>query len=68
MGTVGGEVTRLEALLEKALNEIVILKAEIASLKQENTLLREEIAVLKKNSGNSSKPPSSDIVKPYPSI
>jgi len=64
MGTMGGEVTRLEELLRKALDEIVVLKAEIAGLKQENALLRDEIAILKKNSGNSSKPPSSDIVKP----
>ena len=62
MGTMGGEVTRLEELLKKALDEIVVLKAEIASLKQENAILRDEIAVLKKNSANSSKPPSSDIV------
>ena len=61
---MGGEVTRLEELLKKALDEIVILKDEIVRLKQENTLLRDTIAILKKNSGNSSKPPSSDIVKP----
>jgi transposase len=43
----------------------------ITELRQENTMLREEIQYLKekiakleKNSSNSSKPPSSDIVKP----
>ena len=35
----------------------------IAQLRAEIQSLREEIARLKKNSGNSSKPPSSDIVK-----
>ena len=40
------------------------LMAEIQQLRNENKALREEIARLKKNSGNSSKPPSSDIVKP----
>ena len=64
MGTMGGEVTKLEELLKEALDEIVILKDEIVRLKQENTLLKDTIAILKKNSGNSSKPPSSDIVKP----
>ena len=64
MGTMGGEITRLEELLKKALDEIVILKAEIERLKNENTLLKDKIVILKKNSGNSSKPPSSDIVKP----
>jgi len=33
-------------------------------LEQENVMLKERIAQLEKNSGNSSKPPSSDIVKP----
>lgn len=40
------------------------LMAEIQHLRNENKALREEIDRLKKNSGNSSKPPSSDIVKP----
>jgi len=51
------QIAGLELLLETALNEIERLKAE-------NTTLREIIARLEKNSGNSSKPPSSDIVKP----
>ena len=37
---------------------------EIERLKVENTKLREIISRLEKNSSNSSKPPSSDIVKP----
>ena len=50
-------IAELELLLEAALKENEQLKAEIAKL-------REKIACFEKNSGNSSKPPSSDIVKP----
>ena len=38
--------------------------ALIEQLQQRNNELEAEIATLKKNSSNSSKPPSSDIVKP----
>jgi len=46
--------------------DIVIaqLLEEIARLREEVRLLKEEIARLKKDSSNSSRPPSSDIVKP----
>jgi transposase len=64
MGVIGGEITKLEEQLKKALDEIEILKTENTRLRQENDALRDTIALLKKNSGNSSKPPSSDIVKP----
>ena len=64
MGTDGGEATKLEELLKKALNEITFLKAENARLRQENAMLREALAMQKRNSSNASKPPSSDIVKP----
>ena len=64
MGANGGGAVQLEGLLNKALEEIANLKAEIISLRQENAALQDTIAILKKNSGNSSKPPSSDIVKP----
>lgn len=43
---------------------IAELKEEIIRLRQEIQWLRDEISRLKKNSNNSSKPPSSDIVKP----
>jgi FtsZ-binding cell division protein ZapB len=43
-------IAELETLLQAALEHIALLEAEVASLK--------------KNSSNSSKPPSSDIVKP----
>jgi transposase len=44
--------------------EIRPLKARLAELETENAQLRAEVARLKKNSSTSSKPPSSDIVKP----
>ncbi len=40
------------------------LKAENKALKQTIKALEEKIARLEKNSNNSSKPPSSDIIKP----
>jgi len=40
------------------------LRREIAGLRAEVERLRDEVARLRKNSSNSSKPPSSDIVKP----
>ena len=43
---------------------IAELKQEIIQLREEIRLLKEDIARLKKDSNNSSKPPSSDIVKP----
>ena len=39
-------------------------RAENETLRAENAELKAEIAALKKNSSTSSKPPSSDIVKP----
>ena len=43
---------------------IAELKEENIRLRKEIRLLQDEIARLKKDSNNSSKPPSSDIVKP----
>jgi len=43
---------------------IAQLMRKIEELQAEVQRLREEVACLKKNSSNSSKPPSSDIVKP----
>ena len=48
-------------LIEEA---VAPLKARIVELEAENERLKAEIAKLKKNSATSSKPPSSDIVKP----
>ena len=46
-----------DAIIQQLLEENIFLKERIK-------LLEEKIARLEKNSGNSSKPPSSDIVKP----
>jgi transposase len=43
-----------------------ILAAKVAALEKDLARLREELAAGKKNSSTSSKPPSSDIVKPKP--
>jgi transposase len=43
---------------------IVELRHEMATLREENAALKTEVAKLRKNSSNSSKPPSSDITKP----
>lgn len=43
---------------------IAELQQRVVELETENTRLRAEVARLKKDSSNSSKPPSSDIVKP----
>jgi transposase len=40
------------------------LQQEVIQLREEVRLLKEQIARLRKDSGNSSKPPSSDIIKP----
>lgn len=47
--------------LERRLHE---LEAEVAALRKRNAELEAEVARLRKNSSNSSRPPSSDIVKP----
>ena len=52
---------RIQTLIEAA---VAPLKARIAELEAENARLHAEIARLKKDSSTSSKPPSSDIVKP----
>ena len=49
-------MTDKDAIISQLLEEVRMLRAE-------NAMLKEEIARLKKNSSNSSKPPSSDIVK-----
>jgi transposase len=53
--------TEVKQLIAEAMAPLV---ARIAKLEVENTALKTEIARLQKNSSNSSKPPSSDIVKP----
>jgi transposase len=55
------EVIAIILRLEQRLGE---LEAEVAALRKRNAELEAEVARLSKNSSNSSKPPSSDIVKP----
>jgi hypothetical protein len=50
--------------MEKLLEKIRFLEAENVVLKKLVVKLQAELALLRKNSGNASKPPSSDIVKP----
>lgn len=50
-------MTDKDAIIAQLLEEIKMLRAEVAALK-------DKISRLEKNSSNSSKPPSSDIVKP----
>jgi len=50
-------MTDKDAIITQLLEEIKLLRAE-------NAMLKDKIARLEKNSSNSSKPPSSDIVKP----
>jgi transposase len=59
------EVKRLIAEAMAPLQKrIAELEQRVVELATENAALKTEIARLKKNSSNSSKPPSSDIVKP----
>ena len=51
-------------IIEKQAAEIEAFKGYIRVLERKIQLLEEQVAGLEKNSGNSSKPPSSDIVKP----
>jgi transposase len=57
-------IAEFEAQLARRDERIFELEKEIAELKQTVHHLTEQIAKLSKNSSNSSKPPSSDIVKP----
>ena len=60
--------TEVKGLIAEAmaplLARIAALEKRVVELEAENTALKSEVARLKKNSSNSSKPPSSDIVKP----
>jgi transposase len=57
-------VDERDVLIQHLLAQVRELTALVASLRAENQTLREEIHRLKKDSSNSSKPPSSDIVTP----
>src|SRR3989304_7628664 len=53
-----------DSIIEKLTKQVALLLERVRQLEQENTMLKERIAQLEKNSSNSSRPPSSDIVKP----
>ncbi len=53
-----------DAIIEKQRQYIKLLEEKIHRLEEKVQRLEEKIAQLEKNSSNSSKPPSSDIVKP----
>jgi len=53
-----------DTIIEKLTKQVALLLERIRQLEQEITMLKEKIAQLERNSSNSSKPPSSDIVKP----
>ncbi len=57
-------IAKLEAQLKLRDERINALEKQVAELLKANTELAEKVAILSKNSSNSSKPPSSDIVKP----
>jgi cell division protein FtsB len=54
----------LIAIILRFERRLAELKAEVVALRKCNAELEAEVARLRKNSSNSSKPPSSDIVKP----
>lgn len=57
-------IAKLEAQLAQRDERIAALEKQVAELIRQNKRLTEQIVKLSKNSSNSSKPPSSDIVKP----
>jgi transposase len=58
------ELVRLRADNEQLQARVAKLEAENSHLKAENSRLEAELAAARKHSGNSSKPPSSDLTKP----
>ena len=57
-------IAELEVQLKQRDERIAVLEEQVAELLKANAQLAEKLAKLSKNSSNSSKPPSSDIVKP----
>lgn len=51
-------------LVEQLVDRVAVLEQRSAALEQRNADLEAEVAKLRRNSATSSKPPSSDIVKP----
>ena len=61
---IAAALAPLQRRIAELEQRVVELEAENVQLRAENLALKAEIVRLKKNSSNSSKPPSSDIVKP----
>ncbi len=57
-------IAELEEQLKQRDERIAVLEKQVAELIKVNAELADKVAKLSKNSSNSSKPPSSDIVKP----
>ena len=57
-------IAELEKQLKQRDERIAALEKQVAELVKVNAELADKVAKLSKNSSNSSKPPSSDIVKP----
>jgi len=57
-------IAKLQEQLKQRDERIAILEKQVAELIKVNAELADKVAKLSKNSSNSSKPPSSDIVKP----
>ena len=57
-------LARLEKEFDAAMGRIATLEKENACLRKENERLKQELAAARKDSSTSSKPPSSDMVKP----
>lgn len=53
-----------DVIIARLLQQVEQLNQQVQMLTQENQQLREKIARLERNSSNSSKPPSSDIINP----
>lgn len=57
---------RLEAVVEALRADVASLREQLAATREQLAATRERLAAVQKNSSTSSKPPSSDIVKPKP--
>jgi transposase len=63
---VKGFSSRLQRQIAQLREDNARLQTRVAALETENARLRADLAAARKHSGNSSKPPSSDIAKPAP--